>query len=357
MQAETQGIVLFGSTDRMRRQTADVAVMQLIQESCFLSPERARHAACRAKALEILGLYDATDEAILAAISAHARFAMNFYCQGAATRCSGCGGLVGPGHLGCPECGQVLEQPVGVLARPEWETRLTTKALEVAITTALVVDDLLMVTIHRTVRLLVLRNLLSQSGQSHWKLRASEIRQTVLDAWPEGRKPDKESWEYRFIRACAVFWVVGWPMLKAAFTLPEVDERFNTRLVRAVSISAARWADAGADPDDYGHLVRGIMETDGLNKEKAILALSPADIVRADPADPADPETQPAALAVVLHPPELFMRGTIAYTPLGVPWLAIPLEQAEVEALETRYGIAEAPAAELIARFAEETEP
>ena len=42
----------------------DMAVTQLIQESCFLSPERPRHDACRTKALEILSFYDATDAAI-----------------------------------------------------------------------------------------------------------------------------------------------------------------------------------------------------------------------------------------------------------------------------------------------------
>ena len=50
------------------------------------------------------------------------------------------------------------------------------------------------------------------------------------------------------------------------------------------------------------------------------------------------------------------MRGTIAYTSLGAAWLAIPLEQAEVEALETRFGVAEVPVAKLLAQFNEDAQ-
>lgn len=349
MSAEMQGIVLFGSTDRMRRQAADMAVTQLIEESCFLSPERQRHDACRAKALEILGFYDATDAAIQVAIPAHARFAMDFYCQGAALVCAACGALIGPGHRACPECGLAIEQPVGVLARPEWETRLTTKALEVAVATTLVADDLLMYTIHRTVRLFVLRNLLNQSSLDSWQTRVREIRETVLDAWPEGRKPDKESWQYRFIRVSAAFWVVAWPMLKDFLSLQQVDA-FNTRLVRAIAASATRWADANADPLDYGQLVSRILSSESIDKVRAIQALSPADVT------PVEGDEAPRAGKVVLHPPELLMRGTIAHTPLGAAWLAIPLHPPEVEALETRFGVAELPIAKLLAQFNEDAE-
>jgi hypothetical protein len=117
----------------------------------------------------------------------------------------------------------------------------------VAIATRLVVDELLMVTIFRSVRLLVLRNLASQSDQDSWEMRAREIREMVLDAWPEGSKPGRDTWEFRFIRTCAVFWLVSWPMLKGRFTLDEIDG-WSTKLVRAVAVSSQRWADAGADP-------------------------------------------------------------------------------------------------------------
>lgn len=350
MAVETQSIVLFGSPDRMRRQAADAAVTQLIQESCFLSPERQRHDACRAKALEIFGWQDATDAAIIVAIQGHARFALDFYCLGAALNCAACGALVGPGYPACPECGLVIEQPVGILAKPEWETRLTTKALEVAITTSLVADDLLMYTIHRTIRLFVLRNQLNQSTLDNWQTRVREIRQALLDAWPEGREPDKDSWEYRFIRTSAAFWVVAWPMLKGFLSLNEVDA-FTTKLVRAIATSATRWADAGADPLDYGQLVSRILASASIDKVRAISALSPADIA------PAEGDTAPKAGKVVLHPPELLMRGSIAYTPQGAPWLAIPLHPPEVDALAATYGLAEVPVARLLAQLNEDNQP
>ncbi|MEI2691580.1 MAG: hypothetical protein V9H69_18510 [Anaerolineae bacterium] len=198
--------------------------------------------------MELLAL-DATadDGTIERAIQAQPAFFYAFYCQGAAAVCAACGELIEPGQPACPNCGLALEEPLGLLARPEWERRLTTRGLEVAIATRLVVDELLMVTIFRSVRLLVLRNLANQSDQDSWEMRAREIREMVLDAWPEGSKPGRDTWEFRFIRTCAVFWLVAWPMLKGRFTLEEIDG-WSTKLVRAVAVSSQRWADAERRP-------------------------------------------------------------------------------------------------------------
>jgi hypothetical protein len=175
-------------------------------------------------------------------------------------------------------------------------------------------------TILRSVRLLVLRNLAGQSDQDDWEVRAREIRELVLDAWPEGRKPGRDTWEYRFIRVCAVFWLLAWPMLKDRFTLEEIDG-WSTKLVRAVAVSSQRWADAGADPADYAAAVDAILATSGINKEQAILALAPTNAAREQRSEPDK---------VVIHPPELvWERAKRAYSRLGDPWLVIWLDPAE----------------------------
>jgi hypothetical protein len=167
---------------------------------------------------------------------------------------------------------------------------------------------------------MVLRNLAGQSPRDDWEVRAREIRELVLDAWPEGVRPGRDTWEFRFIRTCAVFWLVAWPMLKERFTLEEIDG-WNTRLVRAVAVSSQRWADAGADGQDYAGAVDAILATPGINKEQAILALAPTD---------AAPHRRPEPGKVVIHPPELvYERAKRAYSKFGDPWLVIWLEPDE----------------------------
>ena len=305
----TRDIILSGSVQDMRQQTATLATLGLISESCFLSPERGRHGHCRRRALELLALDEtANDDTIERAIQAQPAFFYAFYCQGAAAICAACGELIEPGQAACSQCGLALEEPLGLLAKPEWERRLTTRGLEVAIATRLVVDELLMVTIFRSVRLLVLRNLASQSERDSWEMRAREIREMVLDAWPEGSKPSRDTWEFRFIRVCAVFWLVSWPMLRGRFTLEQIDG-WSTKLVRAVAVSSQRWADAGADSADYSAAL------------EAILALAPIGVAR---------EQRPEPGKVVIHPPELvYERAKRAYSKFGDPWLVIWLDPAE----------------------------
>jgi hypothetical protein len=324
-------IVLSGSVQDMRQQAGTIAALTLLEESCLLSPERGRHGHCRAKALALLGLDEnAGDGTIAAAVRAQPAFFFQFYCQGAAAMCASCGELIGPGEGGCQACGLALEEPLGLLARPEWESRLTTRALEVAIATRLVADELLMVTIFRSVRLLVLRNLAGQPDQDDWERRAREMRELVLDAWPEGRKPGRDTWEFRYIRTCAVFWLVAWPMLKGRFTLAEIDG-WNTRLVRATAVSSQRWADAEAAPDDYAAAVEAILATPGINREQAIQALAPSDAVE---------EAQRPPAPVVIYPPELvWERARRARSRLGDAWLLIHLEPAEDEALAAKIGL------------------
>ncbi len=335
-------IVLSGSVQDMRQQTGTIAALSLIEESCFMSPERGRHGHCRRRALALLGLDEQADDGTIEqAIRAQPAFFFQFFCQGAAALCASCGELIEPGALACAHCGLALEEPLGLLARPEWESRLTTRALEVAIATRLVADELLMHTILRSARLLVLRNLAGQSDEDDWEVRAREIRELMLDAWPEGVKPGRDTWEYRFIRTCAVFWLLAWPMLRATFTLDEIDG-WSTKLVRAAAVSSQRWADAEADPADYAAAVEAILATAGINKEQAILALAPTDVVQEDRRAPAQ---------VVIHPPELvWERAERAHSRQGDPWLIIWLEPAEDEMLAEK-GMHMADPGELANRF------
>ncbi len=338
----TREIILSGSVQDMRQQTATIATLGLISESCFLSPERSRHGHCRRRALALLGLDQTADDGTIErAVQAQPAFFYAFYCQGAAAVCASCGELIEPGQTMCSQCGLALEEPLGLLARHEWERRLTTRGLEVAIATRLVVDELLMVTIFRSVRLLVLRNLANQSEEDSWEVRAREIREMVLDAWPEGSKPGRDTWEFRFIRTCAVFWLVSWPMLRDRFTLEEIDT-WSTKLVRAVAVSSQRWADAGADAADYAAALEAILATTGINKEQAILALAPIGVAREQRLEPGK---------VVIHPPELvYERAKRAYSKFGDPWLVIWLDPAEDRMLVER-GIPLDDPGELASRF------
>lgn len=317
---------------QMREDAARMATTSLLQGSCFLSPERARHAECRDVAREMLGFTpDAGDNQIIAAINRDDAFPMAFYCRGAAGSCAKCGGLIGPGRGRCPECGQVLEVPVGLLAKPEWELRLTTEALQVAVTTTVVADDFLTFTMMRTVRLFVLRNLLSQSEQHSWQSRAAEIRDTVLNVWPEDRRPDKDTWQARYLRMAATFWIVVWPMLEKHVSLDTVDG-WTSRMFKAVTASGLRWHEAQANPALFGPLVAEIIASADINHERAIQALSPADLVEIEEEDdqPRQIKAQlvqrATARAVVLPVNELiFHRGVRIYDDDGQPFLVVPL--------------------------------
>ena len=186
--ATSSSVTLYGAVEDMRKQAANIAVLALIEEACFLSPEAHRHELCRDIAMELVGWQQGfTPAAIFEEIRRHPTFAMDFYCRGAAHVCGKCGALVSPGHKACPDCGSPLEYQ-DTLMRPAWETRLVTKGLEVAITTSLAADGLVMYTLHRTTRLFALRNLLNHSEKTDWQLKAKHIRSAILDAWPEGKK-------------------------------------------------------------------------------------------------------------------------------------------------------------------------
>lgn len=155
--ASSTGVALHGTVEDMRKQAANIAVLALIEEACFLPPEAHRHELCRKIAMELVGWQQGfTPAAIFEEIRRHPTFAMDFYCRGAAHVCGMCGALVAPGYKACLDCGSLLEYQ-DTLMRPTWETRLVTKGLEVAITTSLAADGLVMYTLHRTTRLFAWR--------------------------------------------------------------------------------------------------------------------------------------------------------------------------------------------------------
>jgi hypothetical protein len=239
--------------------------------------------------------------------------------------------VVAPGHTACPDCSSAIEHQE-TLQRPAWETRLVTKGLEVAITTSMAADGLVMYTLHRTTRLFALRNLLNHAARTDWQLRAKHIRAAILDAWPEGKQPAHDSWEVRWLRESATFWVLVWPPLSAYLTLEQVDA-LNTRLVRAITASAVKWTTAGGDMDLFARLVDGVLHLEGVDRVAALAALRP-DIV----AGPGDPAAAPARQAV-LQPAALLRRGALVETFAGGTALVIELAAEEVEVLESSYGL------------------
>lgn len=337
----TTTIALRSSTIDNRRQAAVRAVTSLIEETCFWSTQSLRHQHCYEHALEMLGLsvHDCeTEDEMNAAIrygieQNRGNFIHDWYCEGAATTCTNCGTLVEPGYQFCPDCNQKFTTQVAVLTKPEWELRLTTRVLEIAINTSILSDELLTGAIFQSVRLIVVRNLLNQSEHDDWKGRIKAIQAHVIDAWPEDSRPDKTSWEWRYARECATFWVVAWPMLKKCFTLADI-EKFSTKIIRAIAVSSRRWAEEGADPDVYCKIIKGLLESTGIDKERAIRELYPED------ADPEQSNREPEP-TVVFHAPEILARGKIARNDEGKPWLTTPLEEQEVDILVNQFGIDE----------------
>jgi hypothetical protein len=327
----TTDIVLYGNLSDMRRQAANTAVLSLIEGSCFLSSEGHKHEHCQDSALELLGLeYAATcHDDIRHAIMVSDTFISQFYCRGASTGCANCGAMVPPGYSKCPDCDQEIVVPAGVLALAEWQTNLASAALRVAIATHLIAGDLLSYTIHRTTRLVVLRNMLNQSDLDDWNTRAREVRNHILDQWPEGSQPQKDSWEHRFIRISAAFWLVAWPMLKLKFTLEEIDA-WNTKMIRAAVVSATKWEDAGASPASYAEIVRAITTSQDLDQVAAIKGVSPADMEDDDD----EPEVKPK---LFIHPPELVIRGKLVVTEKG-HFLGVPISEEETETLMLVWG-------------------
>lgn len=327
----TTDIVLYGNLTSMRRQAAATAVISLIEGSCFLSPEGHKHEHCRATAINLLGItsWTISDDNMREAIMDSDTFISQFYCQGAATGCATCGAMVPPGYSKCPDCDQEIVVPAGVLALAEWQTNLTGAALQVAIATHLIAGDLLSYTIHRTTRLVVLRNMLNQSELDDWNTRAREVRSHILDQWPEGSQPQKDSWEHRFIRISASFWLVAWPMLKLKFTLEEIDE-WNTKMIRAAVASATKWEDAGASPASYAEIVKAITASRDLDQVAAIKGVSPADMDDDDD----EPEVKPK---LFIHPPELVVRGKLVVTEKG-HFLGVPISEEEMETLMMVWG-------------------
>ncbi len=327
----TTDIVLYGNLTDMRRQAAATAVISLIEGSCFLSPEGHKHEHCQDRAFALLGLEMGSDnnDDIRKAIIDSDTFISQFYCQGAATGCANCGAMVLPGYSKCPDCDQEIDVPAGVLTLAEWQTNLTSAALQVAIATHLIAGDLLSYTIHRTTRLVVLRNMLNQSDLDDWNTRAREVRNHILDQWPEGSQPPKDSWEHRFIRISAAFWLVAWPMLKLKFTLEEIDG-WNTKMIRAAVISATKWEDAGANPDSYAEIVKAITTSQDLDQVAAIKGVSPADMED----DNDESEVKPK---LFIHPPELVVRGKLVVTERG-HFLGVPISEEEMETLMMVWG-------------------
>ena len=329
----TTDIVLYGNLTDMRRQAAATAVIQLIEGSCFLSHDHVKHLHCEERAFELLGLplLQTSDAEVRQAIMDSDTFISQFYCQGASTGCANCGSMVPPGYSKCPDCDQEIVVPTGVLALAEWQTNLTGAALQVAIATHLIAGDLLSYTIHRTTRLVVLRNMLNQSDLDDWNTRAREVRNHILDQWPEGSQPEKDSWEHRFIRISAAFWLVAWPMLKLKFTLEEVDG-WNTKMIRAAVASATKWTDAGASPASYAEIVRAITTSQDLDQVAAIKGVSPADMDKDD--DEEEPEVKPK---LFIHPTELVVRGKLVVTERG-HFLGVPISEDEMETLMMVWG-------------------
>jgi hypothetical protein len=328
----TTDIVLYGNLTDMRRQAANTAVISLLEGSCFLSPDWNKHKHCRATAIKLLGLerWMPDGDEFRETIMASSTFVSQFYCQGAATGCANCGAMVLPGYNKCPDCDQEIDVPTGVLALAEWQTNLTGAALQVAIATHLIAGDLLSYTIHRTTRLVVLRNMLNQSDLDDWNTRAREVRNHILDQWPEGSQPAKDSWEHRFIRISAAFWLVAWPMLKKRFTLEEIDG-WNTKMIRAAVVSATKWEDAGANPESYAEIVKAITASEDLDQVAAIRGVSPADM---EDEDYTLEEVKPK---LFIHPPELVVRGKLVVTEKG-HFLGVPISEEEMETLMLVWG-------------------
>lgn len=333
--------VLADDPKEMREVAAVTSNLYLILESCFMNPAIGhRHEYCREKAVGLLGLErDVDNEAIWDAAQDSRDFHTKFYCLGEAVTCANCGSLVPPGWKSCPQCDEEVTQLASLLAKPQWQQRMTIKALEVAIATDEVSSKFLMYSINNTVRLYVASNFLGHSSNDPWTLQVKHIRDAVVDIWPEDKRPDSQTWEYRYIRACAVFWLLAWPMLEKYFNFRESME-FSSPFIRSIAASAQRWVEADADPDEYGRLVREAMDNTKVNALEMIRAIAPA----------SQDEGESGKTRVVFRPEEVLRRGNLAYVN-GDAWLVIPLEPEEASIMISHYRIVEESPQSIIERI------
>lgn len=297
------------ATIDIRQRASAQAAHSLIEDSCFLSPEGKKHGLCIQSAAELLGvLYgyqDLTSDDWRNLIAQSETFAFEFFCRGHNTS----------------------KGNVPVLAAEEWEHRLVDRGLEIAIATAQATDGLMMYTIHRTARLYAERNYLNHSEGMDARLRIKHIRSSILDAWPEGEKPEHDTWEVRWIRESVTFWTLAYPYLGKIDD--DTIEAFNTRYIRAIAGSAMRWYQSESDMQQYGDIVANIMNMEGVDKVAAIAAISPL----------SQKEKKEEKKAYTIHPPELIRRGEIVETASGLTMLVIKLEENEPDLLQIGYGV------------------
>lgn len=300
------------ATIDIRQRAAGQAAHSLIEDSCFLSPDGKKHGLCMESAIELLapifgeGNYkDMTSDEWRNLIAQSETFAFEFFCRGQDT----------------------AKGNVPVLAAEEWEHRIVDRGLEIAIATAQATDGLMMYTIHRTARLYAERNYLNHSENTDARLRIKHIRSAILDAWPEGEKPEHDTWEVRWIRESVTFWTLAYPYLHEIDN--DVIESFNTRYIRAIAGSAMRWHQSESDMKQYGKAVADIMGMESIDKVAAIAAISPL----------SQKEKKEEKKAYTIHPPELIRRGNIVESSSGVTMLVIELEENEPDLLQIGYGV------------------
>ena len=221
------------------------ATLELIQGSCFLSPEQAKHDMCCHLASTILGR-DPTKDAIMA----HPGFWLEFHCYGAAVVCTNCGSLIPPAETKCPDCGNSIELRPSLLSEPEWHKAVVVRGGENIASLALQVGQYLSGYLFAAGRMMVTQGWLNMPEDKPDQLQA-ELRSTLYGMLVD---QDKQSWHHHFAADVAIFWAKVYPWLaEQGMTLDDTQDLSTDKiqdLCRLYNRARARQVDMAEIADN-----------------------------------------------------------------------------------------------------------
>ena len=231
------------------------ATLELIQGSCFLSPEGHRHDMCLRLAESILGEHPSED-----LIVAHPQFWAKFHCYGAAIVCTNCGSLIPPAETKCVECGNKIELRPAFLSEAGWHKAVVVLAGENIAELSLQVGQYLSGYLFAAGRMMALQGWLNVPEGKPDQLQ-SELRNTLYEMLAD---QDMQSWHHHFAADVAMFWAKVWPWLEqdGQMALEDTD-RLTAKNIRDLCYLYNRMQKTDADRAEIAENVLGILDLGG----------------------------------------------------------------------------------------------
>lgn len=290
---------------RQRMADWNAAAIKMITESCFLSPERARHLFCEERAAEIIG-DDPTEEAMLE----YESFFAKFWCSGAAVACTNCGILIPPGENKCADCGNKIELVPALLSQPEWHKAVVSRGIHDLATALGGLTRYFSGFLFAAARIMVTQGWIDVGRPDA----VVELRETLHDMLVD---PDKQAWHYKWASACSYFWVQVWPWLEQqGFSLADTDALSTEQVEEAVRKYRQATRTSG-NMEEIASNVALVLKEGGNPRNVAL-------------------DGDPVETTVCFTDRDLLAAGVICDTEVG-PYVIAPIREEWLEIAKERY--------------------